>query len=216
MSVKIKWGGWRDTEPSAATVTPEKPVEPTAASKVLPKALATLANVPSPVIVDLGPVVGSNIAFLGEQLSCKIFVEDLYAEIERHSQKGTRDQLAQALPARLQQHAPGSIDGIFCWDLFDHLDKPSSQVLAAHLVSLLKPGGVIYAFFGATPGQLTQQNRFIIDAADTLRLRSAPVTPTPRNVLVTRDINRMFEGVATAESVLLKSNARETLFRKPS
>jgi len=31
-----------------------------------------------------------------------------------------------------------------------------------------------------------------------------------------RDINRMFEGLVVTESVLLKSNARETLFRKPS
>ncbi len=216
MSVKIKWGGWRDSEPSAASVSPEKPVEATSTSKVLPKALAMLSNVPAPIIVDLGPVVGSNIAFLGEQLSCKIFVEDLYAEVERHAQKGTREELPQALPARLQQHAPGTIDGILCWDLFDHLDKPTSLVLAAHLVTLLKPGGVIYAFFGAAPGQLTHQNRFIVDTPDTLRLRPTPVTPSPRNVLVTRDINRMFEGVATAESVLLKSNARETLFRKPS
>ena len=30
-----------------------------------------------------------------------------------------------------------------------------------------------------------------------------------------RDINRMFEGLVVAESVLLKSSTRETLFRKP-
>jgi hypothetical protein len=35
-------------------------------------------------------------------------------------------------------------------------------------------------------------------------------------VLVTRDINKMFDGLVVTESVLLKSNTRETLFRKPS
>jgi hypothetical protein len=34
-------------------------------------------------------------------------------------------------------------------------------------------------------------------------------------VLAPRDINRMFEGLTVAESVLLKSNTREALFRKP-
>jgi len=42
-----------------------------------------------------------------------------------------------------------------------------------------------------------------------------PAAPTRRNVLVTRDVNRMFTGLDVAESVLLKSNTRETLFRKP-
>jgi hypothetical protein len=32
---------------------------------------------------------------------------------------------------------------------------------------------------------------------------------------MTRDINRMFEGLVVAESVLLKTSTRETLFRKP-
>jgi hypothetical protein len=34
-------------------------------------------------------------------------------------------------------------------------------------------------------------------------------------VLVTRDVNRLFDGLVVAESVLLKTSARECLFRKP-
>ena len=37
-----------------------------------------------------------------------------------------------------------------------------------------------------------------------------------RNVLVTRDINKMFDGLVVAESVLAQEHTRETLFRKPS
>ncbi len=51
-------------------------------SKVLPKVLWRLRKHRAPVLMDLGPVVGPNIAFFGEQLSCKIFVEDLFAEVE--------------------------------------------------------------------------------------------------------------------------------------
>jgi hypothetical protein len=34
-------------------------------------------------------------------------------------------------------------------------------------------------------------------------------------VRLTRDMIRMFDGLVVADSVLLKSNTRETLFRKP-
>jgi hypothetical protein len=215
VSALFKWGGRKDDGPSAAPSLPEKPPDTATTSKVLPKALAALSGIEAPVLLDLGPVVGTNISFFGEQLACKIFVEDLFTEVEKHAREGTREALAASLPARLR-HAAGTIDGILCWDLFDYLDKASSQTLAVHLVSLLKPGGVLYAFFGATPAELKQYSRFVVESPTTLRQRSVPATATSRNVLVTRDINRMFGGLTVAESVLLKSNARETLFRKPS
>jgi hypothetical protein len=209
----FKWGGRKDDGPSASPVA--SATEPLTQSKVLPKVLAALSHVQSPMLMDLGPVVGSNISFFGEQLACKILVEDMYAEVESHAKAGTRETLPVDLVRRLKRE-PASVDGIFCWDLFDYLDRPSSQALAAHLVALLRPGGVLYGFFGSTPADLTYYTRFMVEAPDAMRLRQSPATPTRRNVLVTRDINKMFDGLVVKESVLLKSNARETLFRKPS
>lgn len=167
------------------------------------------------MILDLGPVIGSNISFFGEHLSCKIFVEDLFAEVEAQARSGKRELLAESLPLRLK-HEPGSIDGVLCWDLFDFLDKRAGQALAARLLTLLKPGGIIYGFFGQTSGQLSHYTRFVVESASTLKLRTAPATPTPRTVIVNRDLGKMFHGMIVAESVLLKNSARETLFRKPS
>jgi len=177
--------------------------------------LATLAHVEAPILMDLGPVVGSNISFFGEELACRIFVEDLFAIVETHARAGTRELVGDAVLSRLSRE-PGSIDGILCWDLFDYLDKQSAPKLATALVTLLKPGGVLYAFFGQKAETLGHYHRFIVEGRDRMALRPAPATPTARNVLVTRDVNRMFEGLVVAESVLLKSNARETMFRKPA
>jgi hypothetical protein len=181
---------------------------------VLPRVLSALSHLPSPVLMDLGPVVGANISFFGEQLGCRILVEDLFAEVEAHARRGDGEGLPEALVARLPRD-PGSVHGILCWDLFDYLDRPSAQALARHLVRLLSPGGLLHGFFGATPGELAFYTRFTVQSADTLVLRAVPATPKPRNVRVTRDINRLFDGLMVSESVLLKSNARETLFRKP-
>ena len=43
-------------------------------------------------VLDLGPAIGSNITFLGERIGCKIDVNDLYADLERHVHE---DSLAQ-------------------------------------------------------------------------------------------------------------------------
>jgi hypothetical protein len=210
----FKWGARKDERQEKAPPDGGDS-EPRASSKVLPRFLSALSPVASPVLLNLGPVVGQNIAFFGEQLSCKIFVEDLFAEIEVHGGRGeTAGPLAAALDARLK-HGPGSMDGILCWDLFDFLDKATSQSLARRLVSLLKPGGVLYGFFGTSAAPVPHHTRFIVEAPDSLRLRAVPASASPRNVLVTRDINRMFEGLLVSESVLLKSSTRETLFRKP-
>jgi hypothetical protein len=121
--------------------------------------------------------------------------------------------LTDAMNIRIH-HAAESIDGVLCWDLFDFLDRPSGQRLAARLTRLLRPGGVLYGFFGTSQANLTSYTRFFVEAVNTMRLRSSPATLTARTVWTTRDINRMFDGLTVAESVLLKTSTRETLFRK--
>jgi hypothetical protein len=184
-------------------------------SKVLPKLLSALSSVPSPVLLNLGPVIGQNISFFGEQLSCKIFVEDLFADIETFGQRGTVEGLAQALESRLT-HAPGSLDGILVWDVFDYLDRKTGQRLAARIVNLVRPGGVVYGFFGMKTEEVNYYTRFTVESRSSLRMKQVPARSRPRTVLVNRDINKMFEGLVVAESVLLKSATRETLFRKPT
>lgn len=215
MTRLFKWG--------AAKPKPEPPVpapaEPAAGgtrstSKVLPKFLAALKHQPSPVLLDLGPVVGSNIAFFGERLACKFHVEDLFADVETHAKRGEARALAKVFATRLTE-VPGTVNGILCWDLFDFLDRSASQVLAGRLVQLLGAGGVLYGFFGNSTVELSHYTRFLVEGEGILRRRPYPATVVRRNVLTTRDINKMFQGLAVTESVLLKSRSREMLFRKP-
>jgi hypothetical protein len=208
----FKWGG-RKSQPVAST-PPADASDPVLTSKVLPKLLAALSSADSPVLLNLGPVIGQNISFFGDHLSCKIFVEDLYADIEAFHARGTTDGLAAALEARLS-HAPASLDGILCWDVFDYLDRRTGQQLAARLVAMLKPGGLLYGFFTVRAADTAHYTRFVVDSAATLRLKTVPATRTVRTTLAPRDINKMFDGLTVAESVLLKTSSRETLFRKP-
>ena len=211
----FKWGGRKEDEPRpaapAAAVPPPAP-EPSNTSKVLPKVLSALTS-SRPGPLDLGPVVGANISFFGDRLECKFYVEDFFAEVEQHARTGTRDQLGAIFATRLKYPA-GSIDGILCWDLFDFLDRAVGHALASRLVPLVRKGGIIHGFFGQKAGEISQYTRYIVDTDDSFRLRTSPATPTQRTVHVNRDLNKMFDGLAVSESVLLKNSSRETLFRK--
>jgi len=207
----LKWGSRRADGPPVAPVAPADTV---VTSKVFPRFLAAVGHQPSPALLDLGPVVGSNVSFFGERLACKFHVEDLYSDVEEHARRGARAALATFFATRLKQ-APDSIDGILCWDLFDFLDRPAGLVLAARLAPMLRKGGALYGSFGTTPLELTQYTRTVVVTPESLRHRVSPAMPVARTVLLTRDIIKMFDGLIVAESVLLKSSTRETLFRRP-
>ena len=210
----FNWGARKERETAPRPAAAPAPAETLAVSKVLPKFLSALATRPTPLLVDLGPVVGANVEFFGDRLACKIHVLDLFTEVEAAARTGVREGLADRLAERLTLPYD-SVDGILCWDLFDFLDRATSQSLAQHLSRLLRPGGALYAFFGTTPAELRSHARFVVAGDDSYKVRSVPASPTTRAVLANRDISRMFDGLTTAESVLLKSNTRETLFRKP-
>src|SRR6266508_2457279 len=118
----------RKSEPDVA-LSPSAVDDPVFATKALRKFLSHLTSRESPVLLDLGPVVGSNVSFFGEQLGCKIFVEDIFADLDRHLRAGTLDALPAFLKKRFPQDS-GSVDGILCWDLIDFMDRSAAHVLA--------------------------------------------------------------------------------------
>jgi hypothetical protein len=91
-------------------------------TKALPKFLGSLSSRDQPVLLDLGPVVGDNVTFFGEQLGCKIFVEDITKDVERHARDGQLAALPEFFATRFPQ-GDATFDGILCWDVFDYLDK---------------------------------------------------------------------------------------------
>ena len=88
----------------------DAPVHPT---KALSKFLSPLTTHDQPLLLDLGASVGANITFFGEQLGCKILIEDLAKDIDRHVKEGKLDALPAFFAGRFPQ-ADASVDGILC------------------------------------------------------------------------------------------------------
>jgi hypothetical protein len=196
--------------PASASVA-----DPMFATKALPKFLQTLTSREQPLLLDLGPVVGSNVSFFGEQLGCKIFVEDIFADLDRHIRQDTLDQLPEFLKKRFPQ-TDGEVDGILCWDLMDYLDRPAAQELANQLTRMLRPDGALLGFFNNGPAQDARYTKFIIVDEVNLKYRPYPAARGRLASLPNRDIIRLFSDLRVSDSFLLKNNVRETLFRKPA
>ncbi|MGE3957708.1 MAG: class I SAM-dependent methyltransferase [Vicinamibacterales bacterium] len=190
--------------------------EPVFSTKALRKFLGALsAKEESPTLMDLAPVVGSNLNFFGEHLGCKVVIEDVYADLERFA----RDQKLADLPAFLStrfRQPDASVDGIICWDLMDYLDRPAAQALADQLTRVLKPEGSLLAFFGTAAPRDTHYTRYIIVDDVNLKHRPYPASRGRQATLANRDIIRLFDGLRVSDSFLLQNNLREILFRKPA
>jgi hypothetical protein len=205
----------RRDDTDSDTGASDAPVHP---SKALPKFLQTLGARQQPLLLDLGPVVGPSLTFFGEQLGCKIFVEDLAKDIDRQAREGKPENPVAFYAQRFPQET-GSIDGILCWDVFDFLDKASGHALAAQLTRILRPDGALLAFFNTAepkPSDKPHYTRHVVVDPQNLQYRPYPAVQPRQKPLLNRDIQRMFEPLRITEQFLMKSAFREVLFRKPA
>ena len=185
------------------------------ATKALQKFLSCLNGNDNPLLLDLGPVVGSNVTFFGEQLGCRIRVEDIAADIDRHVKTKTVDQLPEFFAKRFTQQ-PGTVDGILCWDVLDFLERPAAQSLATALSTLLKPDGCLLGFFSTANIQDTIYTKYVVVDQSTLKYRTYAAPRARQRNLLNGDIIKLFKDLRVTDSYLMKSKMREMLFRKPN
>ena len=157
--------GWGRRAEKEATPDAAEPAGATAERTVPTKAFARFLHAlslrESPIVLDLGPIVGGNVNFLGERLGCKYLVEDLYQNIESHVKSKNPPDLPAFFEKRFPQ-ADASVDGVLCWDVLDYLDKASAQVVAKHMTRILKPGGAVFGFFSTVASTEKEYTRYLI------------------------------------------------------
>jgi hypothetical protein len=184
-------------------------------TKALHKFLASLQAAEGPLLLDLGPVVGSNVTFFGEQLGCRLRVEDVAKDIDRHVKGNTVEQLPEFFATRFKE-APGTVDGILCWDILDYLDRPAAQALATALSKLLRPDGCLLGFFSTANSPEQVYTKYVVVDESTLRCRTYPASRPRQRSLLNGDIIKLFKDLRVTDSFLMKSKVREMLFRKPA
>jgi hypothetical protein len=197
--------------PPRAAATPDDSVFVT---KALGKFLTAMTATERPVLMDMGPVVGSNVNFLGEQVGCKLFVEDVLVDVDNHVRDGKVDALPEFLERRIP-HGDSTFDGILCWNVFDYLERAAARVLVGHLTRVLRPHGMLLGFFRTLHLPEHRYAKYLIIDQCNVKYRSYAAAGGCQTVHQNRDIMQLFGGLRVSESFLLKNNFREVLFRKP-
>ena len=210
----LRFGGWRVASALSLIEASDAVTDGVFPTRGLQRFLSYLGGRESSALLDMGPVVGSNVTFFGEQLGCKIFVEDLFADVESFLRRGAAEELPEFFEHRLTQ-PDASVDGVLCWDLFDYLERPAAERLARHVVRVLKPGGTVLSLFGTSSATNQHYTKHAVVDADHLEHRPYDAVRGKRPAWGSRDAIRLFDGLAVAETYLLKIRIREMLFRKP-
>ena len=192
-------------------VVPRTPVKVRSAC-LLSNFVDALRKRPQPVVVELGPATEGNVAFLGENVACRIHVEDLLAKLSQTQDDADDDAMLPPL-----EYADESIDGILCWDIFDYLSPSVGQDLADDLARILRPGGAVLLYHRTESLADTRRVKYEIVDETQLRWRVCnDVMPRPSRVLQSREVAKMFRSLNVTGAIRLKSQMREVMFRKSS
>ena len=180
----------------------------------LSRFISYVRNQGGETILDFGPVVGGNVDFFDQELSCKIIVEDLFSDLEAFKGAEAIESLCRHFSDRLRCEN-SSIDGILCWDLFDYLDKASADVLVKQLLRALRPGGSVFGMFDMKKSNKPFFTKHLILDIDHLDYRTYDASRCKRSPWSSRDVIRLFSEFKVDETYLLNRRVLEMLFRKP-
>jgi SAM-dependent methyltransferase len=185
-------------------------------------------------VLDLGSTSPANIRFFTER-SHKIYSEDLLvASTEAHlvtkDEQGNVVLDSRRFLADNLQYPAAHFDVVLCWNLPDYLDESLVRPVMGRLWSVLKPGGMLLAFFHTKDaGPDSPCYRFHILDKDVLEMqrivlrREARRGPTGalhtaigegfrlQRVFNNRHIETLFRDFASIKFFLARDNVREVL-----
>jgi SAM-dependent methyltransferase len=185
-------------------------------------------------ILDLGATSPANIRYFTER-SHKIYSEDLLTASTDPSLAIKDDQGNPTLDSRLfleenLVYPAAQFDVVLCWNLPDYLDESLVKPVVGRLWSVLKPGGMLLAFFHTRDaGPDAPCYRYHIMGPDVLdmqpiipqrELRRGPTGAVHRaigggfrlqRVFNNRHIENLFRDFASIKFFLSRDNIREVL-----
>ena len=225
---------FRGSSGSSESATPHAAEKLTRRSSGLGE-LSRLWNADTPLcVLDLGSTSPANIRFFTER-SHKIYSEDLLVAstdptLVTKDEEGKVVLDSRKFLADNLVYPAAHFDVVLCWNLPDYLDESLVRPVMGRLWSVLKPGGMLLAFFHTKDaGPDSPCYRFHIMGKDTLEMqkivmrREARRGPTGaihtaisdgfrlQRVFNNRHIETLFRDFASIKFFLARDNMREVL-----
>jgi SAM-dependent methyltransferase len=174
-----------------------------------------LADKEGASVLDLGPTSPANISFL-TGFGGRVCTEDIvHASREpRYIVKQPDGSLLldpHKFFAENLSQPEGQFDAVLCWDVADYLTEPLVKPLVERLSFLLKPKGVLLAFFHAKEaGPGVPPSRYHIVSGELLDLEPRHDLRLQR-VFNNRHVENLFKGFSSLKFFLARDNVREVL-----
>jgi SAM-dependent methyltransferase len=185
-------------------------------------------------VLDLGYTSAANIRYLTER-GHKIYSEDLLIastdpDLATVNEEGKPALDSKRFLAENLTYPAAHFDVVLCWNLADYLDESLVKPVVGRLWSVLKPGGVLLAFFHTREaGPDAPCYRYHITGADTLEMQAIePRRETRRGptgavhtaiesnfrlqrVFNNRHVENLFRDFASIKFFLSRDTIREVL-----
>ena len=193
---------------------PSPQVHPTINLKRL---LQIITGIPKPHVLDLGRLCGSNIEWCIRK-GFKVYVDDRITSLKTAPppsvpQKGEKKPTPPT-PLEPLDYSPAFFHVVLCWDLLDYLVIKQAQELVADIARILKPKGLLLAFFNFDRSSPPPPTRYRILQEDRLEYERLSLAPIPRQVYENREIQELFSKFDTVNSCFLKNQMREVLVQR--
>jgi len=166
-------------------------------------------------ILDLGSTSPQNIAHL-TGLGHRVYNEDVLSSsldpafISKNQDGTPLVNLERFLKENLNYKGQ-QFDAVLCWDIPDYLHESLVKAMIERLASVLKPGGVLLAYFHTKDaGPDSPYYRYHIAGKDSLDMQRGPQFRLQR-VFNNRHIENLFRDFASIKFFLARDNVREVL-----
>jgi hypothetical protein len=191
---------------------------PTYATSILKDFIVSITRKPSPVVLDIGPVVGSNIEFFFE-LGIKIYMEDFLAAYSNPvytkmvDEKLTWDD--EKFFRENFDYADQFFDGLICWDLLSYLEPKFAKTFVERIAAKMKPDSLVLGFFYTQrPQAQIPVRKYKISSDSALEHIPQQLKMEVRKAYQTRDVTQLFSGYQSQKFYLLKHNMLEVMLKK--
>lgn len=224
-----------------SSTSSDRTVQPQAASKLtrrssgLAEVSRALSGEDPLCILDLGAASPVNISYFTEH-GHKCYSEDiLLASVDPslavNDEQGNRVLDEKRFLAENLVYPATQFDLVFCWNLADYMDESLVKPVVARLWSVLKPGGMLLAFFHTKDaGPDAPCFRFHVVGREMLEMTHTVSHPEPgrrsgsgsgqavarvnfrlQRVFNNRHIENLFRDFASIKFFLARDNVREVL-----
>jgi hypothetical protein len=165
-------------------------------------------------VLDLGPALGGNIAFLGS-LGCRLTIADALAElVALGGATAPEETSAGELEEFIPKPAGAPWDLVLCWDLINYLPRPVLSELMLFLAPKLRQRALVHAFVqSARPLMPPVPGTYELDVDARLH-RTGPLEPQVKSPRFSHsDLMHCWPAFSSEKSVLLQCGLQEYLFR---